>query len=69
MVHRHKRHTFVMGNVNCISFVLDYVCFIILETGDHYLYICNVEQVYGNEQENAVFAWNGYSEISPAKKA
>ncbi|MCH5188512.1 MAG: flavin reductase family protein [Oscillospiraceae bacterium] len=38
-----------------------------IETGDHYLYICNVEQVYGNEQEEAVFAWNGYSQIRPAK--
>lgn len=38
-----------------------------VETGDHYLYICNVDQVYGNEQEEAVFAWNGYSEIRPAK--
>lgn len=34
-----------------------------IETGDHNLYICNVKQVYGNEQEKAVFAWNGYSEI------
>lgn len=38
-----------------------------IETGDHYLYICNVEQVYGNEEEEAVFAWNGYSQIRPAK--
>lgn len=38
-----------------------------IETGDHYLYICNVEEVYGNEQEEALFAWNGYSEIRPAK--
>ena len=38
------------------------------ETGDHYLYICNVEQVYGNEQEEAVFAWNGYAKIAPAKQ-
>lgn len=38
-----------------------------IETGDHYLYICNVEDVYGNAQEEAVFAWNGYSEIRPAK--
>lgn len=37
------------------------------EVGDHYLYICNVENVYGNEQEKAVFAWNGYSEIRPAE--
>ena len=38
-----------------------------IETGDHYLYICNVEQVYGNEREEAVYAWNGYSQIRPAK--
>ena len=38
-----------------------------VETGDHYLYICNVEQVYGNEQEAPVFAWNGYAEIRTAK--
>lgn len=35
------------------------------EVGDHYLYICNVDQVYGNENENALFAWNGYTEIRP----
>ena len=40
-----------------------------IETGDHYLYICNVEQVYADEQEKAVFAWNGYSEIGSAKKS
>ena len=38
------------------------------ETGDHYLYICNVEQVYSNEDEEAVFAWNGYAKIAPAKQ-
>lgn len=37
------------------------------EVGDHYLYICNVENVYGNENKKAVFAWNGYSEIRPAE--
>lgn len=31
------------------------------EVGDHYLYICDVEQVYGNESEEALFAWNGYA--------
>lgn len=39
-----------------------------VETGDHYLYICNVEQVYGNEREKAVFAWNGYGKIAPANQ-
>ena len=36
------------------------------EVGDHYLYICDVEQVYGNEVEEALFAWNGYSQVRPA---
>lgn len=38
------------------------------EVGDHYLYICDVEQVYGNEDEEALFAWNGYAKIAPAKQ-
>ena len=37
------------------------------EVGDHYLYICDVEQVYGNETEEALFAWNGYAQVRPAK--
>ncbi len=37
------------------------------EVGDHYLYICDVDQVYGNESEEALFAWNGYSQVRPAK--
>lgn len=36
------------------------------EVGDHYLYICDVEQVYGNEAEKALFAWNGYSKVAAA---
>lgn len=37
------------------------------EVGDHYLYVCDVEQVYGDESEEALFAWNGYAKIAPAK--
>ncbi len=37
------------------------------EVGDHYLYLCDVERVYGNEAEEALFAWNGYSQLRPAK--
>ncbi len=33
----------------------------------YYLYICDVEQVYGNEGEKALFAWNGYAQIRPAE--
>lgn len=38
------------------------------EVGDHYLYICDVEQVYGNAKEEALFAWSGYGKVAPAKK-
>ena len=38
-----------------------------LEVGDHSLYICDVEQVYGNEAEEALFAWNGYAQLRTAK--
>ena len=37
------------------------------EVGDHYLYICDVEQVYANENAEALFAWNGYGKVAPAK--
>jgi len=36
------------------------------EVGDHYLYICDVEQVFADEKEEAVFAWNGYAKIATA---
>lgn len=38
------------------------------EVGDHYLYICHVEQVYGNDDEVALFAWDGYADVAPAKR-
>ena len=38
------------------------------EVGDHYLYICDVEQVFADENEEAVFAWNGYAKIATAKQ-
>ena len=38
------------------------------EAGDHYLYICTVEQVCGDLAEEALFAWNGYSKLAPAKQ-
>jgi flavin reductase (DIM6/NTAB) family NADH-FMN oxidoreductase RutF len=38
------------------------------EVGDHYLYICNVDQVFADENEEALFAWNGYARIATAKQ-
>lgn len=37
------------------------------EVGDHYLYLWDVEWVYGNEAEEALFAWNGYAQLRLAK--
>lgn len=38
------------------------------EVGDHYLYICDVDQVFADENEEALFAWNGYGKIATAKQ-
>ena len=39
-----------------------------LETGDHYLYVCNVDKMYGDDTKEALFAWNGYAKVSPAEQ-
>lgn len=39
-----------------------------IETGDHNLYICDVEEVYADYKEKAVFAWEGYAKIASAKE-
>lgn len=36
-----------------------------IEVGDHYLYICNVKEVYADDTQQALFAWNGYAQIRP----
>jgi len=40
-----------------------------IEVGDHYLYICDVDAVYGDEEERAAFAWKGYAHIAGAAMA
>lgn len=39
-----------------------------VDVGDHYFYICDVKHVYGDADENPLFAWKGYSKIAPAKE-
>ncbi len=39
-----------------------------IEVGDHYFYICNISKIYGDASKEALFSWNGYSEISAAQK-
>lgn len=37
-----------------------------IDVGDHYFYIFDVTNVHVNDNERALFAWNGYSRIAPA---
>lgn len=39
-----------------------------VEVGDHYLYICDVKTMYGDEEKEALFAWNGYGKANAAKE-
>lgn len=39
-----------------------------VECGDHYLYLCSVERVLGDESREALFAWNGYAKVAPAQE-
>lgn len=39
------------------------------EAGDHYLYICDIDKIFGDESKEALLAWNGYSKLAPAKEA
>ena len=38
-----------------------------VDVGDHYLYICDVKQAYGDENEVPLFAWKGYAKIAGAR--
>ncbi len=40
-----------------------------VEVGDHYLYICDVNKVFADPEEPALFAWDGYAKIAPAQQA
>ena len=40
----------------------------VVDVGDHYFYICDVENVYGDADEVPLFAWKGYAKIAPAKE-
>ena len=40
-----------------------------IETGDCYLYICQVEQVYGDGKVEGLCAWNGYSRLDLQKRS
>ena len=35
-----------------------------VDVGDHYFYICDVENVYKDVDEKPLFAWKDYSKIA-----
>ena len=39
-----------------------------IEVGDHYFYACNIYGMYADESKEALFAWDGYAKVSPAKE-
>ena len=39
-----------------------------VECGDHYLYLCNIEKIAADEARPALFAWEGYGKVAPAKE-
>lgn len=40
----------------------------IIEAGDHYLYLCNINQILGDASKEALFAWDGYTKAAPAQE-
>ena len=39
-----------------------------VESGDHYLYLCNIDKMMADESKEALFAWNGYAKVAPAQE-
>lgn len=39
-----------------------------IESGDHYLYLCNIEKMVADESKEALFAWDGYAKVAPAQE-
>lgn len=39
-----------------------------VESGDHYLYLCRIDKILGDESKVGLFAWDGYTKVAPAKR-
>ena len=39
-----------------------------IESGDHYLYLCNIEKMVADDTKEALFAWDGYAKVAPAQE-
>lgn len=38
-----------------------------METGDHYLYLCDIHKIYGDDTKDALFAWEEFTKLAPAQ--
>ncbi|BDF69698.1 hypothetical protein CE91St41_06790 [Oscillospiraceae bacterium] len=39
-----------------------------VEAGDHYLYLCNIDRMVADDTKEALFAWDGYAKVAPARE-
>ena len=39
-----------------------------VESGNHYLYLCNIDKIVADKTKEALFAWNGYAKVAPAQE-
>lgn len=39
-----------------------------VDVGDHYLHICNIKTILGDENKTGLFAWNGFGKAAPAEE-
>lgn len=39
-----------------------------MESGDHYMYLCNIEKIVADESKDALFAWDGYAKVALAQE-
>lgn len=39
-----------------------------IDVGDHYFHICNIKHIYGNENSESLFAWDGFGKAAPAQE-
>lgn len=40
----------------------------VVDVGDHFLHICDIQKIYGDDSKEALFAWNGFGKAAPAQE-
>lgn len=36
-----------------------------MDVGDHYLYVCTIDAIHGDDSKTQIFAWDGYAKLRP----